>query len=142
MEVFILASGNFCSGVLSRAAAVWHLFKGQRTAGRTTSTSGNEVYPWGFDDLSPEQKARVDAANKIYIGLAKFVEYLIARNVFFAIENLENSLWWLLPIWSVVLQHAFFVTFDACVYGGQRKTSVGAKRVPQRVTLVNAGYAG
>ena len=78
----------------------------------------NEVYPWGFDDLSPDQRARVDAANKIYIGLAKFVEFLILQNVFFAIENPENSLLWLLPIWTTVFQHAFFVTFDACVYGG------------------------
>ena len=83
----------------------------------------NEVYPWGFDDLSPDQRARADAANKIYIGLAKFVEFLILQGVFFAIENPENSLLWLLPIWTTVFQHAFFVTFDACVYGGQRKTS-------------------
>ena len=83
----------------------------------------NEVYPWGFDDLSPDQRARVDAANKIYIGLAKFVEFLILKGVFFAIENPENSLLWLLPIWTTVFQHAFIVTFDACVYGGQRKTS-------------------
>ena len=69
----------------------------------------NEVYPWGFDDLSPDQRARVDAANKIYIGLAKFVEFLILKGVFFAIENPENSLLWLLPIWTTVFQHAFFV---------------------------------
>ena len=83
----------------------------------------NEIYPWGFDDLSPDQRARVDAANKIYIGLAKFIEFLILQGIFFAIENPENSLLWLLPIWATVFQHAFFVTFDACVYGGQRKTS-------------------
>ena len=81
----------------------------------------NEIYPWGFDDLSPDQRARVDAANKIYIGLAKFIEFLILQGIFFAIENPENSLLWLLPIWATVFQHAFFVTFDACVYGGQRK---------------------
>ena len=31
----------------------------------------NEVYPWSLDNLSPEHCARDDAANKIYVGLAK-----------------------------------------------------------------------
>ena len=60
---------------------------------------------------------------RFMLALQKFIEYLISRGIFFAIENLENSLLWLLPIWTVVFQHAFFVRFDAGVYGGQRKTS-------------------
>ena len=83
----------------------------------------NEAYPWGFDDLTPEQSARVEAANKIYRGLAAFVELLISLGIYFAIENPANSLLWLLPIWDKILKHAFFVTFDACVYGGSRKTA-------------------
>ena len=83
----------------------------------------NEVYPWGFDDLTPDQAARVEAANQIYKGLAVFIELLISLNIYFAVENPANSLLWLLPIWDTVLQHAFFVTFDACVYGGARKTA-------------------
>ena len=84
----------------------------------------NEAYPWGFDDLTPEQSARVEAANKIYCGLATFVELLISLGIYFAIENPTNSLLWLLPIWGdKILKHAFFVTFDACVYGGSRKNS-------------------
>ena len=78
----------------------------------------NEVYPWGFDDLSSDQRARVDAANKIYIGLAKFVEFLILQNVFFAIENPENSLLWLLPIWTTVFQHAFLSRLMHAFMGG------------------------
>ena len=83
----------------------------------------NEAYPWGFDDLTPEQSARVEAANSIYRGLAVFVELLISLGIYFAIENPANSLLWLLPIWDKILKHAFFVTFDACVYGGSRKTA-------------------
>ena len=83
----------------------------------------NEAYPWGFDDLTPEQSARVEAANTIYRGLAAFVELLISLGIYFAIENPANSLLWLLPIWDKILKHAFFVTFDACVYGGSRKTA-------------------
>ncbi len=83
----------------------------------------NEACPWGFDDLSEQQRARVDAANAIYRGMAKFIEALIARNIFFAVENPQNSLLWMLPIWKTILQSAFFVTFDACVYGGLRKTA-------------------
>ena len=83
----------------------------------------NEAHPWGFDDLTPEQSARVEAANKIYRGLATFVELLITLGIYFAIENPANSLLWLLPIWDKILKHAFFVTFDACVYGGSRKTA-------------------
>ena len=80
----------------------------------------NEAYPWGFDDLDAQQRARVDAANLIYKAMAKFVEALIFRKIFFAIENPHNSLLWLLPIWKIILRSAFFVTFDACVYGGLR----------------------
>ena len=83
----------------------------------------NEAYPWGFDDLTPEQSARVEAANKIYRGLAIFVELLISLGIYFAIENPANSLLWLLPIWDKILERAFFVTFDACVYGGSRNTA-------------------
>ena len=47
----------------------------------------NEAYPWGFDDLTSEQSARVEAANTIYRGLAAFVELLISLGIYFAIGN-------------------------------------------------------
>ncbi len=81
----------------------------------------NEVFPWGFDDLILEQAAHVEAANQIYRGLATFVEVLISMNIFFAIENPANRLLWLLPIRDKILKRAFFVTFDACVYMGDRE---------------------
>ena len=83
----------------------------------------NEAFPWGFDDLDTQQRARVDAANAIYIGMAKFIEALIDRGIFFAVENPRNSLIWSLPIWKKIMKAAFFITFDACVYGGLRKTA-------------------
>ena len=46
----------------------------------------NEAHPWGFDDLTPEQSARVEAANTIYRGLAVFVELLISLGIYFAIK--------------------------------------------------------
>ena len=83
----------------------------------------NEAFPWGFEDLSSDQRARVDAANKIYVGLARFILALISRNILYSVENPRNSLLWELPIWEKILQSSFYVTFDACMYGGQRKTS-------------------
>ena len=83
----------------------------------------NKAYPWDFDDLDAQQRARVEAANLIYKGMVKFIEALIIRNIFFAVENPHNSLLWLLPIWKTILRSAFFVTFDACVYGGLCKTA-------------------
>ena len=71
-----------------------------------------------IDDFTSEQSARVEAANQIYRGLAAFVELLISLDIYFAVENPANSLLWLLPIWDKIL-----VTFDACVYGGSRKTA-------------------
>ena len=55
--------------------------------------------------------------------MALFIEKLIALSILFSIENPTNSLLWDIPIWEKILQHAFFVVFDACCYGGKRKTS-------------------
>ena len=82
----------------------------------------NEAFPWGFEDLSSDQRARVDAANKIYVGLARFIEALISRNILYSDENPRSSLLWELPIWEKILRSSFYVTFDACMYGGQKKS--------------------
>ena len=95
----------------------------------------NEAFPWGFEDLSSDQRARVDAANKIYVGLARFIEALISRNILYSVENPRNSLLWELPVWEKILQSSFYVTFDACMYGGQRKTS---KSLLTNVTTLKA----
>ncbi len=81
----------------------------------------NEVYPWGFDDLTPEQAARVESANQIYRGQATFIELLISMNIYFAIENPANSLLWLLPIWDKVLKHAFLLPLTPALMGEQEK---------------------
>ena len=95
----------------------------------------NEAFPWGFEDLSSDQRARVDAANKIYVGLARFIEALISRNILYSVENPRNSLLWELPIWEKILRSSFYVTFDACMYGGERKTS---KSLPTNVATLKA----
>ena len=57
--------------------------------------------------------------------MAVFIEKLIEKNILFAVENPANSLLWDMPIWNIILRHAFFVVFDACCYGGKRKTAKG-----------------
>ena len=43
----------------------------------------NEAYPWGFPDLKPADRARVDSANFIYRNMALFIEKLIALSILF-----------------------------------------------------------
>ena len=83
----------------------------------------NEAYPWDFSDLAPGDKARVDSTNFIFRSMAAFIEILLQKNILFSVENPAGSLLWDIPIWETILKHAFFVVFDACCYGGKRKTA-------------------
>ena len=83
----------------------------------------NEAFAWGFPDSSTRDKARVDSANFINSNMAAFIEKLIQKGILFSVENPANSLLWEIPIWETILKYAFFVVFDACCYGGKRKTA-------------------
>ena len=82
----------------------------------------SEQYPMGLPNLTSADANRVRAANAIYIGMAAFVTFLTALKVLWSIENPGNSWLWKLPCMVPIVKLGSFYLFDACVYGGERKT--------------------
>ena len=85
----------------------------------------NDAWPWGFNDLSVDDAARVDAANKIYRGLAEFVQFCSSRSILWCVENPADSILWQLPPFQVLRRSAKLVKFQACMFGGRRPTWKG-----------------
>ena len=76
----------------------------------------------GIPNLSPQDEARVQAANAIYIQMAEFVQFLNRPSILWSIENPGNSWLWKLPCMAPIVRIGTFYMFDACVFGGERKT--------------------
>ena len=76
----------------------------------------------GLPNLGPQDKARVEAANAIYMQMADFVQSLHSRSILWSIENPGNSWLWKLPCMAPIVKLGTFCMFDACVFGGERKT--------------------
>ena len=54
--------------------------------------------------------------------MADFIQFLDERKVLWSVENPENSMLWSLPCVQNVLRLGTMVQFDACCFGGERKT--------------------
>ena len=76
----------------------------------------------GIPNLSPPDEARAQAANAIYIQMADFAQVLNRRSILWSIENPGNSWLWKLPCMAPIVRIGAFYMFDACVFGGERKT--------------------
>ena len=87
----------------------------------------NEAFPMGLPGLKPldQQRVDVDAANAIYLGMVDFIHFLDERKVLWSVENPGNSMLWSLPCMQKVRQLGTMVQFDACCFGGERKTLKG-----------------
>ena len=81
-----------------------------------------EAHPMGVPWLKGTDLAKVQAANRIYAGLAAFLLFLEGQSVFYTVENPESSMLWQLPCLRPVVTKQSLFSFDMCQYGGQRLT--------------------
>ena len=79
-------------------------------------------YPMGLPSLQGSNLDKVLAANKIYVGLAKFLDLLCTLKIPWTVENPESSLLWQLPCFEHLVRAYPRVSFDMCCYGEARLT--------------------
>lgn len=51
----------------------------------------SDDYLLGVPDMSPSDRVKVDAANRLYERMGRFIEWLDARGVAWVVENPTNS---------------------------------------------------
>ena len=75
--------------------------------------------------MSPNDKAKVDTANRLYERMGEFVMFLDRHKVAWVIENPTNSMLWELRYFAYAVEHGFFAHCHACAFGSTRdkKTS-------------------
>ena len=76
----------------------------------------------GLPSLQGSNLDKVVAANKIYVGLANFLDLLCSLQIPWTVENPESSLLWQLPCFAHLVRAYPRVCFDMCCYGGARLT--------------------
>ena len=79
-------------------------------------------HPMGLPSLQGSDLEKVFAANKIYVGLANFLDLLCSLKIPWTVENPESSLLWQLPCFEHLVRAYPRVSFDMCCYGGARLT--------------------
>ena len=79
-------------------------------------------YPMGLPSLQGSNLDKVLAANKIYVGLAGFLDLLCSLKIPWTVENPESSLLWQLPCFEHLVRAYPLVSFDMCCFGGARLT--------------------
>ena len=79
-------------------------------------------YPMGLPSLQGSNLDKVLAANKIYVGLARFLDLLCSLKIPWTVENPESSLLWQLPCFEHLVRAYPMVSFDMCCFGGARLT--------------------
>ncbi|CAE7555695.1 SLC24A2, partial [Symbiodinium sp. CCMP2592] len=79
-------------------------------------------HPMGLPSLTGVNLDKVEAANKIYVGLAQFLDLLCRSNIPWTVENPESSMLWQLPCFAHLVKNFPRVNFDMCCYGGARLT--------------------
>ena len=77
-------------------------------------------HPMGLPSLQGSDLEKVFAANKIYVGLANFLDLLCSLKIPWTVENPESSLLWQLPCFEHLVRAYPRVSFDMCCYGGAR----------------------
>ena len=76
--------------------------------------------PDGVDDLSPVERARVEAANCLCHTLADSVKETIKRGIIHIVENPRGSLFWRASAWLRIRDLFHYTSFQACAYEGRR----------------------
>ena len=90
----------------------------------------SQEFPLGLPDISELDKLKVDAANRLYERMGKFVKFLDERGIAWVIENPTNSLLWELEYFAYAVEHGTFAHCHACAFVGARpkKTSFLSKK--------------
>ena len=101
-------------------------------------------YPMGLPSLQGSNLDKVLAANKIYVGLAKFLDLLCTLKIPWTVENPESSLLWQLPCFEHLVRAYPRVSFDMCCYGGARLRHIAPclPRVLPSTICVSVALAG
>ena len=84
----------------------------------------------GVPDMSPGDRVKVEAANRLYERMGRFIEWLDSKGVAWVIENPTNSFLWELSYFSYAVAHGYFAHCHACAFGSERakKTSFLSNR--------------
>ena len=77
-------------------------------------------YPDGLPHLTPNQRARVDAANTLYAFLTKVALFCVEHGKLICVENPRSSLYWLTSYAQPLMKQLRFTAHQACAYGGHR----------------------
>ena len=79
----------------------------------------------GIPGIPEMDQIKVDAANRLYLRMGLFIQWLHERGVAWVVENPTNSFLWELPYFSFAVEHGVFAHCHACAFGGTRpkKTS-------------------
>lgn len=85
----------------------------------------SQEFLMGIPGISGLDQVNVDAANKLYLRMGLFIEWLHERGIAWVVENPTNSFLWELPYFHFAVEHGFFAHCHACASGGTRpkKTS-------------------
>ena len=83
----------------------------------------SEDQPEGVDALFGVDKIRTEAANIVYYNTAKIIRWAHERNIACSLENPGNSLFWMIPCISAMMQDigGYQTSFHNCCHGGLRK---------------------
>ena len=82
----------------------------------------SEQYPHGIPGLTEEENKRVDAANRIYSRMSKFLILCSQHQIHWSIENPARSLLWLTDWLQPLIALGAFYNFTACAWGSTRPT--------------------
>ena len=90
----------------------------------------SDDYLLGVPDMSPSDRVKVDAANRLYERMGRFIEWLDARGIAWVVENPTNSFLWQLGYFAYAVAHGHFAHCHACAFGSERpkKTSFLSNR--------------
>ena len=82
----------------------------------------SDEFPAGLPGLTPNEQARVDAANSIYRLVEDVVAYALFRQIMFSVENPTRSIYWLFGKMPSLRARTDVevVDFQACMHGGDR----------------------
>lgn len=80
----------------------------------------SDDYLLGVPDMSPSDRVKVDAANRLYERMGRFIEWLDARGIAWIVENPTNSFLWQLCYFAYAVAHGHFAHCHACAFGSER----------------------
>ena len=83
----------------------------------------SDAKPDGLDNLTEQEAARVEAANKSYEAAVTLISILLELGVSVSIENPKNSLYWNTSMMQRLYNKfpdGHFTWFHSCMHGGER----------------------